>query len=81
MVRLLKSEASICLQEGKHHPMQTWPDEEGTLPTPWAAKCWKVFLDNDADVIRAIQYVEDNPTKEGKNPQRWRFVIPFSPGS
>ena len=57
------------------------PDEEGTLPTPWAAKCWKVFLDNDADVIRAIQYVEDNPTKEGKNPQRWRFVIRFSPGS
>ena len=51
--------------------------KDGSLPTPWAAKCWKVFLDTEADIARAIRYVEDNPVKEGKRPQRWPFVVPF----
>lgn len=56
--------------------------EEGLWPTydppVWAERCWKVFLDSPARVERAIRYVEDNPLKEGKRRQRWRFVVPFA---
>jgi len=38
---------------------------------------WKVFLNSVADSERAIRYVENNPVKEGKRPQRWPLVIPF----
>ncbi len=47
------------------------------LPTPWAEKGWNVFLDSAEDVLRAIEYVECNPLKEGKNRQRWTFVKPY----
>jgi hypothetical protein len=29
--------------------------------------------------VRAIRYVENNPVKENKPPQRWTSVTPFEP--
>ncbi|QNN21950.1 hypothetical protein HED60_06590 [Planctomycetales bacterium ZRK34] len=40
----------------------------------WAERCWKVFLDDDRDVHRAIDYVNQNPIKERKPPQTWSFI-------
>jgi REP element-mobilizing transposase RayT len=51
-----------------------WPDP--TKPV-WAKKCWRVFLNNEEEVLHAIAYVENNPLKEGKPRQRWSFVVPF----
>ena len=51
-----------------------WP--EAGRPV-WAKKGWKVFLNTRQAVARAIEYVEKNPAKEGKPPQRWSFVTPF----
>jgi REP element-mobilizing transposase RayT len=79
MVRLLKAEATTQLITDERHPLARWRQPDGSLPSPWGRKRWKVFLDNDEDVVRAIQYVEENPVKEGKRPQRWRFVMPFAP--
>jgi REP element-mobilizing transposase RayT len=79
MVRLLKAEATRELLHDGLHPLALFPEPDGSLPSPWARKCWKVFLDTDADIIRAIRYVEENPVKEGKRPQRWLFVVPFAP--
>ena len=79
MVRLLKAEASVQLQADNLHPMQAWPLEDGTLRSPWAEKCWKVYLDTAEDIVRAIRYVENNPIKEGRPAQSWPFVIPFGP--
>jgi REP element-mobilizing transposase RayT len=45
--------------------------------SPWAQRCWKVFLNTDADIRRAIAYVQANPAKEGKRPQHWSFVTPY----
>ena len=42
----------------------------------WGRKCWKVFLYEPSDVFRAIAYVEQNPIREGKRPQKWSFVTP-----
>jgi hypothetical protein len=49
----------------------------GQLQSPWADEGWDVYLDSAADVRRAVNYVEDNPGKEGKPRQRWSFVAPF----
>jgi len=77
MVRLLKAEATTALMQHGRHPLARWPEPDGSLPSPWARKCWKVFLDSDEDIVRAIRYVEQNPLKEGKPPQHWPFVTPF----
>jgi REP element-mobilizing transposase RayT len=47
-------------------------------PSPWAHKFWKVWLDSPEDVVRAIEYTNDNPTKAGLKPQSWRFVRPYT---
>jgi REP element-mobilizing transposase RayT len=78
MVRLLKAEASSKLAEDGRHPLTPWPRQDGSLPMPWAQKCWKVFLDSAEGIDRAVRYVQANPVKEGKRPQHWSFVIPFS---
>jgi REP element-mobilizing transposase RayT len=71
IIRLLKAEATTELMRDGRHPL--------SVPSPWVRKRWKVFLDSDADIVRAIRYVEYNPLKEGKRPQRWPFVLPFTP--
>jgi REP element-mobilizing transposase RayT len=81
MARLLKAQASQRLREDGRHPMAQWPKEDGSLPKPWAESCWKVFLNSDEAVARAIKYVENNPIKDGKAAQQWPFVTPFSPAS
>jgi hypothetical protein len=52
-----------------------WPDAERPV---WGHGNWKVFLDTYEDVARAMAYVEENPAKEGKPPQRWSFVVPVA---
>ena len=46
----------------------------GSEHSPWAEGCWRVYLNSEADIRRAIAYVENNPIKEGKCPQSWSFV-------
>ena len=43
----------------------------------WGAHGWNVRLEDLAAVERAMEYVDQNPEKEGKRRQRWRFVVPF----
>ncbi len=72
----LRTEAKRAL---KHPPVQfsgrqaLWPLHE---PPVWAKGCWKVFLDTPAGVTRAIDYVNANPERDGKPPQRWSVVTP-----
>jgi REP element-mobilizing transposase RayT len=78
MVRLLKAEATSQLTRDGLHALVCWPLEDGSLPSPWAHGRWKVFLDNDETIRRAIRYVEDNPLKECKPRQYWKFVSRFT---
>ena len=43
----------------------------------WGGPGWKVFLDSVADIERTIRYIEDNPIKIGRPPQKWAFVKPY----
>lgn len=37
----------------------------GSVPSPWAAHGWVVFLNAVEHIRRAIRYVEENPRKAG----------------
>jgi hypothetical protein len=70
----LKGAATEQLVAEGLHPFQDLRDSKGGRPKCFARGEWKVFLD-PPDVPHAIEYVNDNPPKEGKPRQRWPFVI------
>ena len=77
LVNLLKGEATGRMAEEAIHPLGGYSRNDGRVPSPWARGEWKVFLNHPRDVRRAIEYVENNPLKEGKPRQRWAFVRPY----
>ena len=68
-----KGAATRKLVELGLHPFPA----DGRPPKCFARGEWKVFLDTEADVWRAIRYVEENPLKEGLPRQDWGFVVPY----
>ena len=72
----LKANATAQLVAENLHPFQHALYTDGTRPTPWARKQWAVFLFDDKAITRAIQYVNQNPTRASFNPQHWTFVTP-----
>jgi len=77
LVIQLKGAATERLLLEKLHPFGHIKDHRGRTPKCFARGQWKVFLD-PPDVPRAITYVEDNPSKEGKPRQQWSFVVPYT---
>jgi REP element-mobilizing transposase RayT len=77
IVNQLKGAATRQLLEESLHPFARWQRPDGTVPMCWAAKLWKVYLDSEEDIARAVAYVENNPLKEGKPRQKWTFVTRF----
>lgn len=43
----------------------------------WGGLGWKVYLDSRADMERIVKYIQDNPIKAGRAPQKWKFVQPY----
>jgi REP element-mobilizing transposase RayT len=77
VVRLLRQAATQQLLADDLHPFAKLRGENGRLPSVWAQDFWKRFLFDEEQIVKAIQYVEENPIKEGKPRQRWSFVTPF----
>jgi len=77
MTSHLKSFATRQLPRGRPSPFDRHARPDGSVPSVWAEGLWKVFLFDDADTLRAIRYVNDNPAREGLPPQQWDFVSPF----
>jgi hypothetical protein len=75
----LKAAATARLVEVGIHPFQEYRDPgTGRCPRCFTQGGWKVYLDTPEAIGRCIEYVEDNPPKEGKPRQKWTFVTPFS---
>lgn len=72
----LKGDATRQLKAERLHPFAAWQKPDGRVPCCWARREWKVVLDDEEEIRRAIRYVEQNPVKEGKRPQKWHFVSP-----
>ena len=79
MIGHLKGRATQQLLLEGIHPLQKYRQTDGSVPSPWARKSWPVFLHTDQDILRAIDYVVNNPLKEGKPKQRWSFVTAIEP--
>jgi hypothetical protein len=73
----LKAHATRELTSRGLHPLAGFVGKRGTIPTPWSAGCWKVFIDNQAQADNAVRYVDDHAEKEGLPRQRWPFVERF----
>lgn len=71
----LKGRATQFLNKQDLHPFVAKPN--GKKPPPWARGCWSVFLNTDASIQRAIDYVEQNPIKAGYKPQRYDWIKDF----
>jgi REP element-mobilizing transposase RayT len=81
VVRLLRQAATAELLSAGLHPFAALRGANGRLPSVWAQDFWKVFLFHNPEVAERVTYVENNPIKEGRPPQRWPFVTPFVPES
>ena len=68
--------ATRQLEREDIHPLTDWKSPGQRVPKCFARGQWAVYLDPE-DVPRAINYVENNPIKEGLKPQNWAFVIPY----
>jgi len=77
LIACLQRAATKELNRKGLHPLQDFPHFNGKLPSPWAARGWRVFLDKPKDMRRAIAYVEQNSVKAGLRRQHWSFVIPY----
>jgi REP element-mobilizing transposase RayT len=74
-----KARATQALEAAGLHPFVQYRDSKGRFPSVWAHRGWKVFLDSDEDIARAVRYVEENPLKQGLRAQKWSFVTPWFP--
>jgi REP element-mobilizing transposase RayT len=77
VVRRLRQAATFYLLQDGLHPFAHLRSPKGNMPSVWGQDFWKVFLFSPEDVQRAIEYVEDNPPKEGKQRQQWPFVASY----
>lgn len=70
----LKGAATRRIIADGMHPLASQPTKGGRMPKMFARGQWAVYLNRDGDIERAIEYVNDNPVREGLKAQRWRFV-------
>ena len=73
----MKARATQQLLADGLHPFAELRGHEGTLPSVWAHRAWKVFLDSQDAIRAAIRYVGENPVKDGLRRQQWKIVTPF----
>lgn len=77
IINQLKGAATRHIIREGLHPLIKFASTDERPPAMWSHGAWKVFLDTDAAMGRAIRYVEGNPEKEGKRRQNWPFVTAF----
>ncbi len=76
LVSQFRSAATRALNDAGAHPLAEYRDSHDRIPKPWAEGEWKVFLSDETAIARAIDYVRQNPMKEGRAAQRWPFILP-----
>ena len=77
IVNQLKGAATKQLARENLHPLAQYAVPDRRPPKIWTRGLWKVFLNSEQAILRAIQYVEENPVMAGKRTQNWKFVLPF----
>jgi REP element-mobilizing transposase RayT len=70
----LKAAATRAIGDAGVHPLERFVGKRGGPPTPWSEGCWKVFIDDIAQLRAAVDYVRRHPAKEGLPAQSWNFT-------
>ncbi len=65
IIRRMKQAAGLQLRKEGIHPLARYARSEQPPPGVFAERLWKCFIDSEAYPRYAIQYVEQNPAKEG----------------
>jgi len=76
----LKGRATQQLKREGIHPLGSFSNKNGETPSPWSEGYWKTYIESAMYMQNAIEYVNENPVKEGKRPQNWHFVEPWDVG-
>ncbi len=74
----LKAAATRSVIERGIHPLMKYAKGDQRPPRMWSEHQWIAFLESADMIDNAINYVIENPMKEGKRRQDWPFVKPFS---
>lgn len=74
----LKASTSGQLRDDSLHPMTRFAKPGSRPPRMWSEHEWKSFLDSGRAIEDAMNYVVENPLKEGLPQQTWDFVTPFA---
>ena len=74
----IKGAASKQLLAERIHPMQKFVDARGNVPSLWSVKPWVVYLFNDEDVIRSIEYARENLKRAGLAAQHHAFLTGYA---
>jgi REP element-mobilizing transposase RayT len=74
VARILKLHATRQLTRDGIHPLARFAQLNQSAPTPWAKGGWKRYLNDNAEIEDAVDYVNGNPRKHGLADQRWSFV-------
>jgi REP element-mobilizing transposase RayT len=77
VANVLKGAATRQIIVERLHPLARFAAPGKRPPCMWAVGHWQAFLDDDEAIEAAVEYVEQNPLREGKSAQRWKFVTPF----
>ena len=77
VIRQIRTEMTLQLIADGLHPFAEFREPDGTLPCAWSRSPWKVFLDDEAGILRSIDYVRDNPLRRRMPRQTWSFVVPY----
>jgi len=87
---MLKNHAHVCIRRHRDDALEMWnrfaettgdalrrmqdvPDDHPI----WSHRPYKVFLSTPAEVRGRVQYLANNPAKEGLPPQDWLFVATY----
>ncbi|MGH7178784.1 MAG: transposase [Tepidisphaeraceae bacterium] len=76
VVGQFKGRATQRMRIANCHPLQRFARNSQAPPTPWAERCWSVYINDHPQLRSAIRYVERHPQKEGLRKQDWWFVTP-----
>ena len=77
IIEQLKGAATRRLLKEGLHPLMAFRPAGGRPPCCWGRGSRHDFLDTRLKIRQKILYVDDNPYKEGKPRQHWRFVVPY----
>ena len=74
----LKGAATKQLLEEGLHPLQDHATKDGTIPSPWSVKPWVVYLFDDEDMTRSIDYTNNNLRRSRTPHPRCSFIVPYA---